>query len=184
MVKFDLLMLLKATPPVVVPAMLTRYAVGELTTTDDGTINVTVAVVPATLAKPDAVVDALGPAPEVPGTRDTVTLLADIVPAGNPLPVTRTDCTLGSAAAGIVEEDSVTCASALSAPSSKELKRTQNANTTGLFPSAANTLCIIAKIEVDIVPDLEVHSVSGNLHKHSIRLGGANDLTLECNPRS
>jgi hypothetical protein len=164
--------------------MLTRYAVGELTTTDDGTVNVTVAVVPAILAKPDAVVDALGPAPVVPGAKDTVTLLADIVPAGNPLPVTRTDCTLGSAAVGIVEEDSVTCASALSAPSNKVPQRTQNANTAGLFPSAAATLCIIAMIEVDIVPDLDVFSVAGNLHKHSIRLGGANDLTLECNPRS
>jgi hypothetical protein len=156
MVRFDLFVLLKATPPVVVPAMLTRYAVGELTTRDDGTINVTVAVVPATLAKPDAVVDAPGADPAVPGTKDTVTLPADIVPAGNPLPVTRTDCTLGSATDGIVEEDSVTCANALSAESSKEPKRTQSVNTAGLFTSAVATLRIIAKIEVDMVPDLDV----------------------------
>jgi hypothetical protein len=172
MVRFAVFVLLKATPPAVVPAMLTRYGVGELITRDDGTVNVTVAVVPAILAKPDAVVDAPGADPVVPGTKDTVMLLADIAPAGNPLPVTRTDCTLGSAAVGIVEDDSVTCASALSSPSSKEPKRTQNANTAGLHTSAATTLRIIAKTEVDMVPDLDIHWVAGKLHQHSFRAGG------------
>ena len=171
MVSLDLFVLLKPTPPVVDPAMLTRYAVGELTVRDDGTVNVTVAVVPATLAKPDAVVDTLGPAPTVTGTKDTVTLLADIVPAGNPPPVTRTDCTLGSAAVGIVEADSVTCAGTLPAPNSKEPKTRQNVNTVGLFPNAATTLRAIAMLEDVMVPDLVVLSVAGDLYEHSIRAG-------------
>ena len=91
-----------------VPEMLTRYGVGTLREREEGTRNVTVAMVPAMRENPVAVVCTVGPAPGVAGAKVTVMPLAKIADVGNPLPVRRIGCTLGSATDGDADAGSVT----------------------------------------------------------------------------
>jgi hypothetical protein len=78
---------------------------------------VTVNIDPVTGEIPIAAVCALGPAFATAGAKLTVTLLEELVPVGNPAPVTRISCTPGWPALGEAEELKVTWARVVDAVS-------------------------------------------------------------------
>ena len=157
-VSVEVFLLLKAVPVVVTPETLTRYALGVVRTTEEGTVKLTCAVAPAIRVKADAVVETLGPAPEVAGARDTVILLADIAAVGKPPPVTRTSCTFGSAACGSVEAAKVTCADARPAAQNRVTNRIAEISAAALLLAASATLRNILKIELDMITNLTIPS--------------------------
>ena len=91
---------------------------------------------PVTSEIPIAAVCALGPEFAAVGTNETVTLLDELVPAGNPEPVTRINCTAGWPALGEVVDANFTC------PRVVEAARRNSSGTTlknrqGVRPKAA-----------------------------------------------
>jgi hypothetical protein len=106
------LLLAKAVPVEVVPAMETWYDVAAETVMEVGTLKVTASVAPDSTVTFVAVVVPDGPPPEVVGLSVTVTLAGGIVPLGKPCPTTVTLVTPGSAALGVADALSVTSVTA------------------------------------------------------------------------
>jgi hypothetical protein len=102
------LLLTKAAPVVVVPAIETLYAVGTVTVSEAGTWKVTRRVVPRIVCTAVAVAWPVG-GPEVAGCKATVTLAGEIVPEGKPDPVTLMIVTPACPALGEAGDVSFTC---------------------------------------------------------------------------
>lgn len=117
-VSAELLALTKALPVDVVPAIVTRYAVGIETETVLGMRNVTRSVLPETTVTAKAFVLPDGPVPVTAGFKLTVTAEGEMVPLGKPCPVTVIFVTPGSPEVGEVAAFNVTFVCATSNPGS------------------------------------------------------------------